>query len=111
MVLSPAEMTIHSEDVEFGAEAKEVIPVSFSDEWLQVGYNSNYLMDILRHLDSEELVFDLKDSSSAAIIHPATQNENEDVVMLLMPIRLNEEEAVESEPEPDVSEDSDIDFE
>ena len=62
-------------------------------------------------LDSEELVFDLKDSSSAAIIHPAEQSENEDVVMLLMPIRLNEEEAVGSEPEPDVTEDSDIDFE
>ena len=112
MVLTPAEMTIHSEDIEFGAEAKEVMPVAFSDEWLQVGYNSNYLMDILRHIDSEELVFELKDSSSAVIIHPVQHNKDEDIVMLLMPIRLNEEEAVESEPEEDISsDDTDVDFE
>jgi len=91
LVLMPQEMTIHSEDIEFGAEAKESIPVSFSDEWLQLGYNSNYLLDILRHIDSEEVLISLKDSSSAAIIQPAEQKDQEEITLLLMPIRIAEE--------------------
>jgi DNA polymerase-3 subunit beta len=91
LVLMPQEMTIYSEDIEFGAEAKESIPVSFSDEWLQLGYNSNYLLDILRHIDSEEVLVSLKDSSSAAIIQPAEQKEQEEITLLLMPIRITEE--------------------
>ncbi len=92
LVLSPDEVVIHSEDIDFGAEAKEAIPASFSDEWLQIGYNSTYLLDILRHLDNDEIVFKLKDSGSAAIIQPAEQSEEDEITMLLMPIRISEEE-------------------
>ena len=95
LVVSSEDVTIHSEDIEFGAEAKESIPASFSDEWLQIGYNSTYLLDILRHLDAEEVVFDLKDGGSAAIIHPVDQLEDEEVKMLLMPIRIMEDERAE----------------
>lgn len=94
LVLSPQEVIIHSEDIDFGAEAKEAIPASFTDDWLQIGYNSAYLLDILRHLDSDEVVFKLKDSGSAAIIQPADQSEGEEITMLLMPIRISEEEPV-----------------
>ena len=106
LVLSPSEMTIHSEDIEFGAEAKETIPASFNGNWLQIGYNSNYLIDILRHLDSDQLVFELKDSVSAAVIYPPEQEPDEILTMLLMPIRINEEEAPESE-EPEEAGDAD----
>ncbi len=95
LVINPEEVTIHSEDIEFGAEAKESIPAVFSDEWMQIGYNSTYLLDILRHLDTEEVMFDLKDGGSAAIIHPVEQPDDEDIKMLLMPIRIMEDERTE----------------
>ena len=95
LVIAAEEVTIHSEDIEFGAEAHEAIPATFSDEWLQIGYNSAYLMDILRHIDTEEVIFDLKDGGSAAILHPVEQPEDEDVKMLLMPIRIMEDERPE----------------
>jgi DNA polymerase III subunit beta len=91
MVLTPEEVTIFSEDIEFGAEAKESIPAKFSHEWMQIGYNSVYLLDVLRHIDSDEVAFELRDSGSAAIIRPDAQAENEELVMLLMPIRISEE--------------------
>ena len=97
VILTPNEMTIKSEDIEFGAEGKEVIPISFNGDWLQIGYNSSYLLDILKHLDTPDVIFDVKDSISAAIVHPSTQNENEDVILLLMPIRINEETSEENE--------------
>ena len=96
LILSSHEMTIRSEDIEFGAEAKEVIPSQFSDEWLQIGYNSNYLMDVLRHVDTEEVVFELKDGNNSAIITPAVTEERESVLYLLMPIRISEETAAAS---------------
>ncbi len=92
-MLGTDEVTIRSEDIEFGAEAKEVIPASFSGEWMQIGYNSNYLMDVLRHIEGEEVVFELKDGTSAALLKPVEKKEGEDVVMLLMPIRINETSA------------------
>lgn len=91
LVISPTEMTVYSEDIEFGAEAKESMPVEFTHDGMQIGYNSAYLLDILRHIDTDEVVFELKDSNSAAIIRPAEQQENEDILMLLMPIRISEE--------------------
>ncbi|HNY90305.1 MAG TPA: DNA polymerase III subunit beta [bacterium] len=90
LMVAAEEVTVRSEDIEFGAEAKEVIPASFNGEWLQIGYNSNYLMDVLRHLDGEEVVFELKDATSAAILKPVERREGEEVLMLLMPIRINE---------------------
>jgi len=96
LILSSHEMTIRSEDIEFGAEAKEVIPSQFSDEWLQIGYNSNYLMDVLRHVDTEEVVFELKDGNNSAIITPAATEEGESILYLLMPIRISEETAAAS---------------
>lgn len=100
-ILSPSEMTIHSEDVEFGAEAKETIPASFNGDFLQIGYNSNYLVDVLRHVDSDDVIFELKDSVSAAIIYPPEQEENEVLTMLLMPIRISEEEPPEEDTQQD----------
>ena len=99
-VLTPQEMLIHSEDIEFGAEAKETIPCQFSADWMQVGYNSAYLMDILRHIDTDEVIFSLKDSVTAAVIYPPEQQMGENLTMLLMPIRLTEEEP-ESEEAPE----------
>ncbi len=90
LMVAAEEVTVRSEDIEFGAEAKEVIPASFNGEWLQIGYNSNYLMDVLRHLDGEEVVFELKDATSAAILKPVERREGEELLMLLMPIRINE---------------------
>ena len=95
LILSTTETTIRSEDIEFGAEAKETIPSQFSAEWLQIGYNSNYLMDVLRHVETDEVVFELKDSNNSAIITPSETEEGESVLYLLMPIRISEETPAE----------------
>lgn len=88
--ISPSSLVIQAEDAEMGGEAQESIPVDYSGEPLQVGYNGAYIGDILRHLDSEDVVFHLKDSGSAAIIKPAVQEEDEDLMMLIMPIRISD---------------------
>ncbi|MFQ5636800.1 MAG: DNA polymerase III subunit beta [bacterium] len=82
---------IQSEDIEFGGEARESIDSEYNGDDIEIGYNATYLLDILRHVDTEDVVFKLKDAISAGLIYPSSQQEDEDVMMLLMPIRLNED--------------------
>jgi len=90
--ITPMALTIFADDMEIGGEAKEEIPVQFDGELLTIGYNAAYVIDVLRHIDTDEAIFELKNSGSAAIITPTIQKEKENVTMLLMPMRLSEEE-------------------
>ena len=83
------ELKITAEDIDFGGEAKEHIACTYGAEDLEIGFNATYLVDILTHLDTDEIVFSFSSPIKAAIITPATKKENEDVLMLVMPMRLN----------------------
>jgi DNA polymerase III subunit beta len=83
------ELKIMAEDVDFGGEARERVSCQYSSDDMEIGFNAVYLMDILSHIDSEEVVFSFSSSVKAAIIKPTTIKENEDVLMLVMPMRLN----------------------
>jgi len=52
-----------------------------------LGYNATYLGNILNHIDSERVVLKLKSPISAGLILPGEQRENEEITMLLMPMR------------------------
>lgn len=88
--ISPSSLVIQAEDVEVGGEAQESLPVDYTGDALEIGYNAAYLLDILRHIDGSDVVFNLKDPGSAALISASEQSSEEDVIMLLMPIRLND---------------------
>lgn len=83
------EMKITAEDIDFGGEAREKMACKYSGEEIEIGFNSTYVIDILSHIDAEEIVFKLSTPVRAAIITPSTQKENEDLLMLVMPVRLN----------------------
>jgi|WetSurMetagenome_2_1015567.scaffolds.fasta_scaffold01020_12 DNA polymerase III subunit beta len=83
------ELKVMAEDVDFGGEAKERVVCNYSADTMEIGFNATYLIDILSHIDSSEVVFSFSSSVKAAIIKPTTTKENEDVLMLVMPMRLN----------------------
>jgi DNA polymerase-3 subunit beta len=47
------------------------------------------LLDILNHIDSDTLRVELSEPSRAALFLPKENDENEDVLMLLMPMMIN----------------------
>lgn len=66
-------------------EAEEEIEVTYSGEALEIGFNVNYLLDILGTVDSEQVEAVLKDANSSALIRdPASSN----AVYVVMPMRL-----------------------
>jgi len=87
--VSKSKLTISAQDIDFGGEAKESIPCEYNAEDLEIGFNSNYVVDILSHLDSEQVSFKFSSPTKAGIITPAEGKDNEDVIMLVMPVRLN----------------------
>lgn len=82
-------LRISAEDVDFGGEANEKIPCDYSADELEIGFNANYIIDLLAHTDSDEVLFTFSNPTRAAIVQPLTQRESEDILMLVMPIRLN----------------------
>jgi len=82
-------LRITAQDIDFGGEAKETIACTYSGDALEIGFNSNYLLDILSHLDSDEVVFKFSSPTRAGIIAPAGESRDEEIIMLVMPVRLN----------------------
>lgn len=88
----PDHLNIYAQDIDFGGEANESIPCRFDFEPLLIAYNANYLLDILRHIDSEDVKILIEDSDGPGLFFPGEQEEDEDILMLLMPVRLSETE-------------------
>lgn len=84
------EVEISAEDLDLGASGEEKVTCEFSGDELEIGFNSAYVNDVLSHLtNEEEIIFKLHSATKAVIIEPVNKKENIDIMMLLMPVRLN----------------------
>jgi DNA polymerase-3 subunit beta len=79
------ELVVSTPDV---GEAREEIPGTFSSDSMEVGYNANYLLDVLKHIDSDTVRMMLGTAVGAAVINAAEEAEGEEYLCLLMPLRL-----------------------
>lgn len=89
LLISDSELKISAEDIDFGGEAKEVIPCKFSSEPMEIGFNARYVEDALTHVDTDEIEFEFSSPTRAGVIRPSNGVENQDVLLLIMPVRLN----------------------
>jgi DNA polymerase-3 subunit beta len=81
---------LSSINYDLGGEAKESVPCSYVGEPLDIGYNASYVLDILKQLDGDEVVFELGTEVSAGKVYSTEKKEGEDYLCLLMPLRLAE---------------------
>lgn len=87
MSLSDDSVELNASSQEIGGEAREQIPGEYEGESLDLAYNAQYLIEILRKMGAGNAVFDLKDSVTAAVVRPSVQAEGEESYYLLMPMR------------------------
>jgi DNA polymerase-3 subunit beta len=90
LALQGSELLISAEDADFANEANERLTCSYKGADMAIGFNSRFLMDMLNNLDSEQVTLELSAPSSAGIIRPAGAAEGEDILMLVMPVMLND---------------------
>ena len=88
--LSNNNLKVSAEDMDMGGAANEELDCNYQFEDLEIGYNATYLLDILRHVDTEDLKMRLESPLHGALVYPVEQKENEEFVMLIMPVRLND---------------------
>lgn len=83
-------VVISSEDIDFYTSAKEEIVCDYNGTTMDIGFKGTSLMEILNNLDCDEIMLELADPSRPCLILPAQQPENEDILMLIMPMLLND---------------------
>lgn len=82
-------LTIRAEDIDMSSEAKETISCEYDDEEMEIGFNAKYLADVLSNVDDEEVYFEFSTPNRAGIVKPSEEEENEQILMLVMPVMLN----------------------
>lgn len=86
--VSKEAVSISAQDIDFGGEARESIECDYKGDKLEIGFNSTYVLDMLTHLESERVVFKFSSPTRAGIVSPDKGSEEEDITMLVMPVRL-----------------------
>ena len=77
---------VTSSSPEFG-EAREVIPVDYTDGPMQICFNAQYVLDFLNVVETDQVVFELKDDVSQAVVKPVGA-EGYDYTYVIMPMRV-----------------------
>ena len=83
-------LTISAQDLDFSTSAEEHLICDYDGTPMSIGFNGPFLLDVLNSITSNDIVLELADPSRAGVITPAEQEENEDLIMLLMPMMLKD---------------------
>jgi DNA polymerase-3 subunit beta len=87
--LTGSELQISAEDLDFSNEANERLSCEHDGEDIEIGFNAKFLVEMLSNLSSKEITLQFSAPNRAGLIVPAEKTENEDILMLVMPVMLN----------------------
>jgi DNA polymerase-3 subunit beta len=83
-------LQMFAEDLDFSNEATESILAEFEgEEELEIGFNVRFMNEMLNNITTDTVTFTFSMPSRASVILPETQEDSEDMLMLLMPMLLN----------------------
>ncbi len=87
--IAGSSLHVSGQDLDFSNEANETLTCQYNGEDLEIGFNSKFLIEMLQSVDTEMVKLELSTPSRAGILMPDTQEEQENIMMLVMPIMLN----------------------
>ncbi|MGB7528355.1 MULTISPECIES: DNA polymerase III subunit beta [Sphingobacterium] len=87
--ISGSELHISAEDLDFSNEAHERLSCQFEGEDMEIGFNAKFLVEMLNNLSCEEVVLEMSTPNRAGLLVPAIKEDHEDILMLVMPVMLN----------------------
>ncbi len=84
------QITVSAQDIDFSISAYERLNCQYEGDDMEIGFKSTFLIEILSNIASQDVFMELSDPTRAGLILPAeSDNDNEDVLMLLMPMMIN----------------------
>ena len=88
--LQSNEVHVSAQDIDFAASAEEKIICEYNGDPMSIGFKSTFLIDIINNISGEDIDIELSDPSRAGVIVPTLHEESSDLLMLLMPMMLND---------------------
>ena len=84
------QLTVSGQDIDYSTSAEENVPCEYGETPMNIGFKGTFLVDILNNISGENVIIELADPSRAGVLVPAEQEKDEDLLMLLMPMMLND---------------------
>jgi DNA polymerase-3 subunit beta len=88
--ISGSELQLAAQDVDFSFEGNERMKCQYNGEDIVIAFNARFLIEMLNAAESDDVNVELSTPTKAGLIKPAEQDENEDLLMLVMPLMLNQ---------------------
>ena len=88
--LSENKIKISAQDIDFSTSAEESIDCSYTGTPMAIGFKAPFLIEILNSVSSDEVLIELADAARAGLIMPTENAEGQELLMLLMPMLLND---------------------
>lgn len=83
-------LRLQASDIDFATSAKESIACEYNGTTMDIGFKGDSVCEILNNLSSDEVTVQLADPSRAGVFVPVEQPENQEILMLMMPMLLND---------------------
>jgi DNA polymerase III subunit beta len=87
--LADEALQLSAEDIDYSNEANEKLACDYEGEPLEIGFNAKFMAEMLGNLSCKAINLEMSAPNRAGLIIPKDQNENEDILMLIMPVMLN----------------------
>jgi len=87
--ITGSELQMAAQDVDFSFEGNERMNCMYDGEDLQIAFNAKFLIEMLNAADTDDVKMELSTSTKAGLIKPTEQGAGEDLLMLVMPLMLN----------------------
>ncbi len=88
--LSQNTLKITGQDFEYATNAEEFLTCQYEGNTIHIGFSCQFLIEIMNILDSENVSIELADPSRPGVIKPVQDSAEEDILMLLMPMRVED---------------------
>jgi DNA polymerase-3 subunit beta len=88
--ITGSELQISAEDLDFSNEANERLSCEHDGEDIEIGFNAKFLIEMLTNMDSDKIKLTMSAPNKAGVILPAEKDKSEDILMLVMPVMLNQ---------------------
>ena len=82
-------LQLDAEDYDFSKTATERMICEYNGNPMSIGFKGNAFIEILSNIECPEVVIQLADSSRAGLVLPSEQPENQEILMLMMPMLIN----------------------
>lgn len=83
-------LQLDAEDYDFSKTATERMACQYDGQPMSIGFKGSSFIEILNNFDCTDVLIQLADSSRAGLVLPSEQPENQDVLMLMMPMLIND---------------------